>query len=153
MPTRPDPEQPIYVISIAAELAGVHPQTLRIYERKGLVSPGRTAGNSRRYSERDIELLRRIQQLTNEGINLAGVMRVLELEDSHARLQRRHQRALQQMEVLEDQLQQAIDAGTAGSLVRFSEVRRVRRAMKADLMDEMARRRAFPAPPIGGYEE
>lgn len=70
----------VYVISVAAELAGVHPQTLRIYERKGLVDPARTPGGSRRYSDRDIELLRRIQELTNEGLNLAGVQRVLELE-------------------------------------------------------------------------
>lgn len=70
----------VFVISVAAELAGVHPQTLRIYERKGLVDPARTGGNSRRYSEFDIALLRRIQQLTNEGLNLEGVRRVLDLE-------------------------------------------------------------------------
>ncbi len=70
----------VYVISVAAELAGVHPQTLRIYERKGLVDPARTGGGSRRYSDADIELLRRIQDLTNDGLNLAGVKRVLELE-------------------------------------------------------------------------
>ena len=70
----------VYVISVAAELAGVHPQTLRIYERKGLVDPARTGGGSRRYSEADIYLLRRIQELTNEGLNLAGVQKVLELE-------------------------------------------------------------------------
>lgn len=70
----------VYVISVAAELAGVHPQTLRIYERKGLVDPARTAGGSRRYSDADIAVLRRIQDLTNEGLNLAGVQRVLELE-------------------------------------------------------------------------
>ena len=63
----------VYVISVAAELAGVHPQTLRIYERKGLVDPARTAGGSRRYSEADIERLRRIAELTDEGLNLAGV--------------------------------------------------------------------------------
>lgn len=77
----------VYVISVAAELAGVHPQTLRIYERKGLVEPGRTQGGSRRYSEADIALLRRIQDLTNEGLNLAGVKRVLELEAELARRQ------------------------------------------------------------------
>ena len=70
----------VYVISVAAELAGVHPQTLRIYERKGLVDPARTEGGSRRYSDADINQLRRIQELTNEGLNLAGVKRVLELE-------------------------------------------------------------------------
>ncbi len=76
----PDPTRAVYVISVAAELAGVHAQTLRIYERKGLVEPARTPGGSRRYSEIDIALLRRIQELTNEGLNLAGVKRVLALE-------------------------------------------------------------------------
>lgn len=70
-----------YVISVAAGMAGVHPQTLRFYERRGLVHPGRTPGGSRRYSERDIERLRRIQRLTSEGLNLAGVERFLEMED------------------------------------------------------------------------
>ncbi len=84
----PEYHQAVYVISVAAELAGVHPQTLRIYERKGLVEPGRTQGGSRRYSDADIALLRRIQDLTNEGLNLAGVKRVLELE---AELERLHQ--------------------------------------------------------------
>ena len=72
--------QAVYVISVAAELAGMHPQTLRIYERKGLVDPARTSGGSRRYSDADIDLLKRIQDLTNAGLNLAGVERVLELE-------------------------------------------------------------------------
>src|SRR3954453_17709945 len=76
----------VYVISVAAELAGVHPQTLRIYERKGLVAPARTSGGSRRYSDDDIALLRRIQELTNEGLNLAGVQRVLALEAENRRL-------------------------------------------------------------------
>ncbi len=70
----------VYVISVAAELAGLHPQTLRIYERKGLVDPARTGGGSRRYSDADIAQLRRIQELTSEGLNLAGVQKVLELE-------------------------------------------------------------------------
>jgi len=70
----------VYVISVAAELAGVHPQTLRIYERRGLVEPARTGGGSRRYSDADIALLQRIQQLTNDGLNLVGVQRVMALE-------------------------------------------------------------------------
>src|SRR5690606_36257388 len=70
----------VYVISVAAELAGVHPQTLRIYERKGLVDPARTPGGSRRYSDADIAQLRRIQQLTNEGLNLQGVQRAWQRE-------------------------------------------------------------------------
>ena len=90
----PEPTDPrtarvtaVYVISVAAELAGVHPQTLRIYERKGLLEPARTQGGSRRYSQDDIEHLRRIQSLTEEGLNLAGVKRVLELEADVARLE------------------------------------------------------------------
>jgi MerR family transcriptional regulator/heat shock protein HspR len=70
----------LYVISVAAELAGVHPQTLRIYERKGLIAPARTSGRSRRYSEHDIAVLRRIQDLTSAGVSLAGVERILDLE-------------------------------------------------------------------------
>jgi MerR family transcriptional regulator/heat shock protein HspR len=90
----------LYVISVAAELAGVHPQTLRIYERKGLVDPARTGGGSRRYSDADISQLRRIQELTNEGLNLAGVKRVLELEAELGRALR----------ALEDAKAQATDA-------------------------------------------
>ena len=73
-------ERAVYVISVAAELAGMHPQTLRIYERKGLVFPARTGGGSRRYSDEDIQQLQRIQRLTEDGLNLAGVKRVIELE-------------------------------------------------------------------------
>jgi MerR family transcriptional regulator, heat shock protein HspR len=80
-------DRAVYVISVAAELAGVHPQTLRIYERKGLLDPARTGGGSRRYSEADIARLQRIQELTTEGLNLAGVKRVLELEEEARRLQ------------------------------------------------------------------
>ena len=86
MADRPTASQAVYVISVAAELAGLHPQTLRIYERKGLVDPARTGGGSRRYSDEDIALLRRIQELTNEGLNLAGVQRVLALEAEVAKL-------------------------------------------------------------------
>jgi MerR family transcriptional regulator/heat shock protein HspR len=76
----------VYVISVAAELAGVHPQTLRIYERKGLLDPARTEGGSRRYSDVDIAQLQRIQELTAAGLNLEGVRRVLELEAEVASL-------------------------------------------------------------------
>lgn len=89
-------ERALYVISVAAELAGMHPQTLRIYERKGLVDPARTGGGSRRYSDADINQLRRIQELTNQGLNLAGVKRVLELEAELEELQRRLDDTLQQ---------------------------------------------------------
>jgi MerR family transcriptional regulator/heat shock protein HspR len=79
-------QRAVYVISVAAELAGVHPQTLRIYERKGLLDPARTVGGSRRYSDVDIEHLQRIQELTAAGLNLEGVRRVLELEAEVAAL-------------------------------------------------------------------
>ena len=91
----------VYIISVAAELAGVHPQTLRTYERKGLLAPKRTAGGTRRYSERDVSRVQLIQQLTqDEGINLAGVLRILELEDEIDRLERqltRNRRELEQV--------------------------------------------------------
>lgn len=76
----PGPEAKVFVISVAAELSGLHPQTLRTYDRLGLVAPGRTGGGGRRYSVRDIEMLRQVAQLTAEGLGLEGVKRVLELE-------------------------------------------------------------------------
>lgn len=76
----------VYVISVAAELAGMHPQTLRIYERRGLVQPARTQGGNRRYSDDDIETLRRIAELAAEGMNLEGIRRVMELEAENSRL-------------------------------------------------------------------
>ena len=95
MTTRDDavsPEQldqrAVFIISVAAELAGVHPQTLRIYERKGLVRPQRTSGNTRRYSQADIERLLMIQELTDAGVNLAGVKRIIELRAEVDSLQR-----------------------------------------------------------------
>ncbi len=87
----------VYVISVAAELAGVHPQTLRISERKGLLEPARTDGGSRRYSEEDIDLLRHIQQLTEQGLNLAGVKRVLDLEAQLEEARRELERARREM--------------------------------------------------------
>ena len=75
-----DRNKPLYMISVAAELAGVHPQTLRAYEQKGLVTPQRTSGNTRMYSQADIERLELINELTSEGINLAGVIRILDLQ-------------------------------------------------------------------------
>jgi MerR family transcriptional regulator/heat shock protein HspR len=96
-------DRPRYMISVAAELVGMHPQTLRIYEQKGLVRPKRTAGNTRLYSEADLERLRLIQRLTTEiGLNLAGVERVLYLEDELQRLRRRLDR-------MEYEMRQAID--------------------------------------------
>lgn len=85
----PGPDVPVYVISVAAELTGLHPQTLRAYDRIGLVSPGRTGGGGRRYSWRDIELLREVADLTAAGIGLEGVKRILELEHQVAALRQR----------------------------------------------------------------
>jgi MerR family transcriptional regulator/heat shock protein HspR len=101
----------LYVISVAAELAGVHPQTLRIYERKGLLEPARTSGRSRRYSDEDIELLRRIQELTTEGVSLVGVQRILALE---AELRATLQRVTQLQEQV-DALQREMDDRVAAA--------------------------------------
>ena len=91
-------DRPRYMISVAAELVGMHPQTLRVYEQKGLVRPKRTAGNTRLYSERDLERLRLVQQLTTElGLNLAGVELVLRLEDELRRAQGRIERLERQL--------------------------------------------------------
>src|SRR5690242_1241121 len=76
----PDEDRPVFVISVAAELSGMHPQTLRQYDRLGLVSPGRSPGGGRRYSARDVALLRAVAQLSAEGISLAGIKRIVELE-------------------------------------------------------------------------
>ena len=93
-----DDERPRYMISVAAELVGMHPQTLRIYEQKGLVNPRRTAGNTRLYSDADVERLRLIQRLTGDwGLNLAGVERVLHMEDEIERLRLRMERMEQEM--------------------------------------------------------
>lgn len=88
----------LYIISVAAELAGVHAQTLRIYERKGLIEPQRTQGGSRRYSDRDIALLQRIQELTNDGVSLAGVRKILGLEDQLERAEARIQQLASALE-------------------------------------------------------
>lgn len=87
----PSPEAPIYVISVAAQLTGLHPQTLRTYERMGLITPGRTGGGGRRYSARDIDLLRSIAELTASGIGIEGVRRILELENQVAALAARNE--------------------------------------------------------------
>ena len=98
-----DENRAVYVISVAAELAGVHPQTLRIYERKGLVEPARTKGGSRRYSDGDLEQLDRIQQLTGEGLNLEGVKRIIELEAEVERLEA-------ELDEARDEAQRAVEA-------------------------------------------
>ena len=84
--THPEDDQAVYVISVAAELSGMHPQTLRQYDRMGLVSPGRASGRGRRYSLLDIASLRNIQRLVGDGINLAGIKRIMELESAVANM-------------------------------------------------------------------
>ena len=97
-------ERAVYIISVAAELAGVHPQTLRIYERKGLVAPKRTSGNTRRYSDRDIALLRQIQDLTQEsGVNLAGVKVIIELQAQLDALRARTHALQEQLRARQDE--------------------------------------------------
>ena len=137
----------IYIISVAAELAGVHPQTLRVYERKGLVQPSRTQGNTRRYSQRDIERLRRIQELTNEGVNLAGVLRIMELEREFEKLQDKYELAQAEIERREQQMQEIVDGRSHMAMVPLRDVRRVRRALKSDALDEATKRRTFKVPP------
>ena len=96
-------DRPRYMISVAADLVGMHPQTLRIYEQKGLVRPQRTAGNTRLYSDADVERLKLVQRLTTElGLNLAGVERVLHMEDELRRMRRR-------LERMEDEMRRALD--------------------------------------------
>ena len=110
-PGAPGPDVPVYVISVAAELTGLHPQTLRSYDRLGLVSPGRTGGGGRRYSWRDIELLREVAELTATGIGLEGVRRILRLELQVDALQRRVSELEQDLAVTEHALNQAVNAG------------------------------------------
>jgi MerR family transcriptional regulator/heat shock protein HspR len=104
-----DRDRALYIISVAAELAGVHPQTLRIYERKGLIEPSRTEGRSRRYSDRDIALLQRIQELTNEGVSLAGVRRILELEAQLDDARERMEELRAEIERAREEIRRAVD--------------------------------------------
>src|SRR5436305_8571087 len=110
MAGRQEENQAIYIISVAAELAGVHPQTLRVYERKGLVNPQRTVGNTRRYSQKDIDRLRRIQELTQEGVNLAGVTRILDLEKEMVKLELHQQDMIRELEAAAARLEEALSS-------------------------------------------
>jgi MerR family transcriptional regulator/heat shock protein HspR len=109
-PRQPGPNAPVYVISVAAELTGLHPQTLRQYDRAGLVSPGRTGGGGRRYSLNDIELLRVVADLTAAGIGLEGVRRILELENQVAALRSRNAELAAQVRELRAALEAALAA-------------------------------------------
>lgn len=104
----PDPDAAVYVISVAAELTGLHPQTLRTYERLGLITPGRTGGGGRRYSARDIETLRGIAELTSAGIGLEGVRRIIELQHHVAALAARNAELLDELHATREALQQAL---------------------------------------------
>lgn len=96
--------KPLYMISVAAELTGMHPQTLRVYESKGLVNPKRSGGNTRLYSRADIERLELINQLTDEGINLAGVVRILDMKERAEERERENERMRVRVRELEDQV-------------------------------------------------
>ena len=105
-----DPARGVYMISVAAELAGMHPQTLRIYESRGLITPKRSSGNTRLYSQADVERLRRIQELTTElGMNLAGVEKVFELEQEMARMQERMARLQREAQRMEQEMRDEIE--------------------------------------------
>ena len=107
----------VYVISVAAELAGMHPQTLRIYERRGLVSPARTDGGNRRYSDEDIALLQRISELTDEGLNLEGIRRVMRLENENARLRTELDQAREIAQHAIREAEKAVPRSKSGALV------------------------------------
>ncbi len=109
----PPPDAAVYVISVAAELTGLHPQTLRAYERMGLIRPGRTGGGGRRYSHRDLELLREIADLTSAGTGIEGVRRILELENQVVALRHRNDELLAELEATRAALRQALVAAGA----------------------------------------
>ena len=117
----PQNDRPVYMISVAAELAGMHPQTLRIYEQRGLIQPSRSPKGTRRYSQEDVDRLRRIQELTTElGMNLAGVERVFELERELEQMRRRMDRLERRADEMRRRMEQ--------------EVERVRRSFRRDLV-------------------
>ncbi len=118
----------VFVISVAAELAGMHPQTLRIYERKGLLEPFRTPGGTRRYSQVDIERLQLIPELTSQGLNLEGVRRVLALQEENRTLKRRLDKLRDKVDDLEDEMERRLEEVRKShrhELVLRSEVRRL----------------------------
>jgi MerR family transcriptional regulator, heat shock protein HspR len=131
-----DLDRGVYMISVAAELAGMHPQTLRIYEARGLITPKRSPKNTRLYSPRDVERLRRIQELTGElGMNLAGVVRVFELEAEIERMRRRMRAFERQADRVQEELRREID--------------RIRRSVKAELVVYEPPSQALASQPSG----
>jgi MerR family transcriptional regulator/heat shock protein HspR len=131
---QPERDQGVYMISVAAELAGMHPQTLRIYEARGLITPKRSAGKTRLYSQEDVDRLRRIQELTSEmGMNLAGVEKVFELEEELEKMRARMSRLQAKTEELEEEMAE--------------ELERVKRSFRAEIVkyeppDSLLRRRS-----------
>jgi MerR family transcriptional regulator, heat shock protein HspR len=122
-----DYEQPIFVISVAAELADMHPQTLRQYDRLGIVSPSRAPGKSRRYSQRDVSMLREVQRLSQEGVSLEGIKRILELENQVAALQGRIAELTEELGRRRQPLDARIfAAGAAGDVVSLARGQRPR---------------------------
>ncbi|WP_370324939.1 heat shock protein transcriptional repressor HspR [Euzebya sp.] len=125
-------ERAVYIISVAAELAGVHPQTLRTYERRGLIKPARTSGGTRRYSPKDVERVQLIQELTQgDGINLAGVLRILDLQDRLDEMSERLDRARDEVEQVKAEAREALREVKAASrheivLYRTPEIERHR---------------------------
>jgi MerR family transcriptional regulator/heat shock protein HspR len=118
----------VFVISVAAELAGMHPQTLRIYERKGLLEPFRTPGGTRRYSQEDIERLQLIQELTSQGLNLEGVRRVLALQEENRTLKRKVDKLRDKLDDLEEEMERKLEEAHRSyrhELVLRSQVRQV----------------------------
>ncbi len=133
-----DESTPVFVISVAAQLAGMHPQTLRQYDRLGLVTPGRAAGRGRRYSARDVAMLREVQRLSqDEGVNLAGIKRILELETANQALRQRLSEVLDEVEDLRVALSQrrrVFAAGTAGEIVAMAPGRRPAREVAGNAL-------------------
>ena len=150
-PERDDREERgVYIISVAAELAGMHPQTLRIYERKGLLRPSRTAGNTRRYSERDIEMLRQIHQLTQErGINLAGVKMIVEMERQLDELRRTVEALSEEMQRARQRAQERARAAAERARLEAEDEAR-RRAERARDANAIVPRSAYRPPPWAG---
>jgi MerR family transcriptional regulator/heat shock protein HspR len=128
---QPERDRPLFMISVAAELAEMHPQTLRMYERRGLLHPQRSAKNTRLYSERDVARLRRIQELTEMGMNLAGVERVLALEVELESLRRQTERLHRQLEEAAERLRAEVRKVEAAHRLELVPVRRSATAIVA----------------------
>ena len=126
--------KPLYMISVAAELTGMHPQTLRVYEQKGLVNPGRSRGNTRLYSQADIDRLALIGRLTDEGINLAGVVRILDMREHEEEMEREIDEMRDRIRELEDQVREFKTRERITSLAKYEGMtpEKVMRGLLAD---------------------